>query len=133
MAKDTEQKAIPTDLYPRVASVRHLRRMIDRVTREAFLGLRPASDVTAITNACKSSAELYLLEHQVKKMGIGEETDGEDDGGFNAHGSAVFKNRKVVIKRGETARGHVDETTITVEGGEDVELADVPEDIRALL
>lgn len=91
-------------------------------------GVIPWSDVASATGAIKTAAEMLMAENLMKTEGIEDCEPGDhilgEDGGVNYQpnkGMRRYRNRKTVVRQGITPKGPIKETTVTVEGDDQVE------------
>lgn len=115
----------------RIRSVRSWRRILEEATQRARRGELPWSEVTRVAAAAKTGAELIMAENILRNQGIDDAEVNvggvDEDGGletFDAHKRPkTFVKKRVVRKTGQTPKGKVDETQVSLEGAE----ADVDE------
>lgn len=104
------------------SSLRAMRRMLERVTFEAYQGHRPMKDLVAMSAALKTAAELFVAEKQLVSLGLDKEEDNHPmgpDGGLPADlQPRGYVQRLKSYKKGTSARGTpVDEYKVSVETG----------------
>ena len=104
-------------------SIRAMRRLLERVTAEAYSGQRPMKDLTAMSVAVKTMAELFVAEKMLMAQGLDAE-EGQhplgDMGGMPDLSPRQYVTRTKSVKKGTSAKGTpIDEAKITmVEGAE---------------
>lgn len=104
------------------SSLRAMRRLLERVTIEAYEGVRPMRDLVAMSAALKTAAELFVAEKQLVSLGLDKEEDmhplGTNGGLSDDLVPRGFVSRTKSYKKGTGARGTpVDEYKITEEAG----------------
>lgn len=108
-------------------SIRAMRRLLERVTAEAYSGRRPMKDLAAMSVAVKTMAELFVAEKMLMAQGLDAE-EGQhplgDMGGLPDLSPRQYVTRTKSVKKGTSAKGTpIDEAKITmVEGAEPASL-----------
>lgn len=102
-------------------SIRAMRRLLERVTAEAYSGQRPMKDLTAMSVAVKTMAELFVAEKMLMAQGLDAEESQHplgDMGGLPDLSPRQYVTRTKSVKKGTSAKGTpIDEAKITtVEG-----------------
>jgi len=119
-------------------SIRAMRRLLERVTAEAYSGRRPMKDLTAMSVAVKTMAELFVAEKMLMAQGLDAE-EGQhplgDMGGLPDLSPRQYVTRTKSVKKGTSAKGTpIDEAKIiTVEGAEPASLPNMLEEAEEAL
>lgn len=119
-------------------SIRAMRRLLERVTAEAYSGQRPMKDLTAMSVAVKTMAELFVAEKMLMAQGLDAE-EGQhplgDMGGLPDLSPRQYVTRTKSVKKGTSAKGTpIDEAKITlVEGAEASSLPNMLEEAEGAL
>jgi len=101
-------------------SIRAMRRLLERVTAEAYGGRRPMKDLTAMSVAVKTMAELFVAEKMLMAQGLDAE-EGQhplgDMGGLPDLSPRQYVTRTKSVKKGTSAKGTpIDEVKISDQG-----------------
>lgn len=114
-------------------SLRAMRRLMERVTWEAYQGHRSMKDLPAMAAALKVCAELFVAEKQLGLAGLdieeGTHALGPDGGLPDTHVLAPrgYVHRTKSFKKGTGARGTpIDEVRVVEEGGDDRAVSNLP-------
>lgn len=104
------------------SSLRAMRRLLERVTIEAYEGVRPMRDLVAMSAALKTAAELFVAEKQLVSLGLDKEEDlhplGDNGGLADDLVPRGYVSRSKSYKKGTGARGTpIDEYRVTEETG----------------
>lgn len=102
-------------------SIRAMRRLLERVTAEAYSGRRPMKDLTAMSVAVKTMAELFVAEKMLMAQGLDLEEAAHplgDMGGMPDLSPRQYVTRTKSVKKGTSAKGTpIDEVKISDTGG----------------
>lgn len=105
-------------------SLRAYRRLLDKVTKEAYEGKRPMSDVAKASSAIKVASELFMAEAQLARAGLDREvlehSEGLDGGLPDDLLPRTFVEKQISYKKGLSPKGTtINETKVTLTGSED--------------
>lgn len=123
VAVDDIRKALRMGHYRAAfSSLRAMRRLLERVTIEAYEGVRPMRDLVAMSAALKTAAELFVAEKQLVSLGLDKEEDmhplGANGGLSDDLVPRGYVSRTKSYKKGTGARGTpIDEFRVTEEAG----------------
>lgn len=106
------------------SSLRAMRRVLERVTAEAYEGLRPMKDVTAMAAGVKAMAEIFVAEKTLLAAGLDQE-EGEHPLGLDGGMPELVPRGYVAVtksfKRGTSARGTpIDEYKVVQDGQQEL-------------
>lgn len=101
-------------------SIRAMRRLLERVTAEAYSGRRPMKDLGQMSLAVKTMAELFVAEKMLMAQGLDAE-EGQhplgDMGGMPDLSPRQYVTRTKSVKKGTSAKGTpIDEVKIAETG-----------------
>ncbi len=101
-------------------SIRAMRRLLERVTAEAYSGQRPMKDLSAMSIAVKTMAELFVAEKMLMAQGLDLEEAQHplgDMGGMPDLSPRQYVTRTKSVKKGTSAKGTpIDEVKISDQG-----------------
>jgi hypothetical protein len=123
VAVDDIRKALRMGHYRAAfSSLRAMRRLLERVTIEAYEGVRPMRDLVAMSAALKTAAELFVAEKQLVSLGLDKEEDmhplGADGGLSPDLVPRGYVSRSKSYKKGTGARGTpIDEFKVVEDTG----------------
>lgn len=114
------------------SSIRAMRRLLEKVTAEAYEGRRPMKDLAAMSVAVKTMAELFVAEKMLMAQGLDQEESAHplgDMGGLPDLSPRQYVTRTKSVKKGTSAKGTpIDEAKITlIEGAEPASLPNMLE------